>query len=192
VRFADQRCGVERLARLLPGHLHGGQLAQLAVDERQQFCRSVRIAGLDGGKYARDLVHEVKITVGGQKANSGFERQKNDSSADNKYLHKIGADSAEQQRIGFAWRIASSASFASPPQSRGDAWRILSAATRPKHAIRRQRLRWTQSAREGRLRRLPGDSRMIASASPDSLRKRPSRADWVHRRRCRRIASLGL
>src|SRR5262249_45929195 len=63
---------------------------------------------------------------------------------------------------------------------------------RPKLAIRRQRLRWTQSAREGRLRRLSGLALAIIRLSPGSLRKRPSRADWVHRRRCRRIACLGL
>jgi hypothetical protein len=38
------------------GELLGGELAQLVVDQRQQLRGALRIALLDGGQDARDLV----------------------------------------------------------------------------------------------------------------------------------------
>ena len=61
VGLVDQRRGLERLAGLLLGHLCGGQLAQLVVDQRQELLGGVRVALLDGGQDARHLAHRTGL-----------------------------------------------------------------------------------------------------------------------------------
>jgi hypothetical protein len=57
VGFVNQSGGLQSLAGLLLGHPLGRQLAQLLVDKRQQLTGRLRIALLDGGQDARDVVH---------------------------------------------------------------------------------------------------------------------------------------
>jgi hypothetical protein len=45
----DQGRGLKRLAGLLPGELLGGELAQLIIDQRQEFLGGTRVALLDSG-----------------------------------------------------------------------------------------------------------------------------------------------
>ncbi len=47
-RFVNQRGGLERVARILAGHLGAGDLAQLGVDLSEQGTGGVRLAALDG------------------------------------------------------------------------------------------------------------------------------------------------
>ena len=47
VRLMHQRCGLERLVRLLLGHLRSSQLAQFLVDERQELLGGRGIAGFN-------------------------------------------------------------------------------------------------------------------------------------------------
>ena len=56
VGLVDQGRGLERLAGLLLGQPLRRQLAQLVVDQRQQLLGGVRVALLDGGQDARDVV----------------------------------------------------------------------------------------------------------------------------------------
>ncbi len=49
IRLVDQGRGLERLPGLLLRQLHGGQLAQFVVDERQELLGGLGIALLDGG-----------------------------------------------------------------------------------------------------------------------------------------------
>ena len=57
VRLVDQGGGLERLAGLLLRELLGGQLAELVVDQRQEFLGRLGIALLDGREDAGDVVH---------------------------------------------------------------------------------------------------------------------------------------
>ena len=56
VRLVDQGRGPGRLAGLLLGHPLGSQLAQLLVDQRQQFLRGVGIALREGIQELGDIV----------------------------------------------------------------------------------------------------------------------------------------
>ena len=47
VRLMHQRRGLQRLARLLLGHLGGGQLPQFLVDQRQELLGRLRFALFD-------------------------------------------------------------------------------------------------------------------------------------------------
>lgn len=66
----DQGGGLQRLAGFLVGELLGGQLAQLVVDQRQQLPGGLRIAPLDGGQDARDIVHRWHCQDGERRWNS--------------------------------------------------------------------------------------------------------------------------
>jgi hypothetical protein len=59
-RFVDERRRLKRLPGLLPSKFLRGQLAQLNVDERQELRGSARIALLDRGEDARDVVHGLE------------------------------------------------------------------------------------------------------------------------------------
>ena len=67
----DQGGRLERLARLLLGHACGGELAQLVVDERQEFGRGLRVAGRSGGQELGDVGHAAEHTVGGTRLTMG-------------------------------------------------------------------------------------------------------------------------
>src|SRR5262249_45322476 len=57
----------------LPGRLgrqpHGGELAQLVVDEWQQLARGAGVAGLDGGQDPGDLGHSAECNSYGPQRN---------------------------------------------------------------------------------------------------------------------------
>ena len=57
LRLVDQGGGLQRLPGLLLGQLLGSELPQLLVDQRQELLGGVRIALLDGGQDAGNLVH---------------------------------------------------------------------------------------------------------------------------------------
>ena len=57
VRLVDQGGGLEGVARLLGGQARGGELAQLVVDEREQFGGGLRVAGRGGVEDLRDVGH---------------------------------------------------------------------------------------------------------------------------------------
>jgi hypothetical protein len=54
-----ERGGLEGVARGLAEQFGGGELAQLAVDERQQIRGGGRVAGVGLREQERDLAHEV-------------------------------------------------------------------------------------------------------------------------------------
>jgi hypothetical protein len=62
VRLVDERGGLEGLAGSLLGHPRGGELAQLVVDEREQFLRGAGVALVDGVQDPRDVGHDGKHT----------------------------------------------------------------------------------------------------------------------------------
>jgi hypothetical protein len=55
IGLVDQGSGLEGLTRRLVGQLLGGELAQLVVDERQQFGRRLSVPGLRRLKHGRRL-----------------------------------------------------------------------------------------------------------------------------------------
>src|SRR5207249_3220436 len=57
IGFMDQGGGLEGLAGLFLGHPLGRQLPQLVVNERQELPRGARIAFLNGGQDAGDVIH---------------------------------------------------------------------------------------------------------------------------------------
>src|SRR6266567_3934264 len=57
-----QRCGLQRLARRLVSHLVRRQLAQLVIDQRQQFLGGLGIAGLGSLEYASRVAHALNET----------------------------------------------------------------------------------------------------------------------------------
>ena len=61
VGFVDQRRGLQRLPGLLLGQPLRGQLAQFVVDQRQELLRGVRVALLDGGQDAGDVIHDRPV-----------------------------------------------------------------------------------------------------------------------------------
>src|SRR5262249_71798 len=76
VGFVNQGRRLQRLPRLFLGQLLGGQLAQLVVDQRQDFARGGRgagrgggrVGGLDGGQDLGDVSHNRWIVPGGRPA----------------------------------------------------------------------------------------------------------------------------
>ena len=52
--LVNERSGLERLPWLLAGRLRAGELAQLGIDEREQFLPSPGIAVLDRGEEPGD------------------------------------------------------------------------------------------------------------------------------------------
>jgi hypothetical protein len=62
VRVVDERGGLERVAGLLGGHLGGGELPQLVVDEREELLGGVGVTPLDGSQDLSDLAHGFKHT----------------------------------------------------------------------------------------------------------------------------------
>ena len=51
----DEGGGLERVVGALAAHVRRGQAVQLGVDSRQQFFRSVCVAGMHGLEQLRDL-----------------------------------------------------------------------------------------------------------------------------------------
>jgi hypothetical protein len=67
-RIVDQRCGLERLPRLLLRHPLGGQLAESDVDQRQQPAGRVRVALTQGIQELGHLIHQPQMILGPGKA----------------------------------------------------------------------------------------------------------------------------
>src|SRR5439155_17233695 len=59
-RFMYERRGLQGVTRLLVGHLVRRELAQFAIDKRQQFLRSFGIAMLNRVENASDLAHALE------------------------------------------------------------------------------------------------------------------------------------
>ncbi len=57
VRFVDEGGGVERVARPFLRHPRRGELAQLAVDERQQVARGAAVAGRGSNQDLGHISH---------------------------------------------------------------------------------------------------------------------------------------
>ena len=57
-RLVDERGGLKRVARFLTRHSMRGQLAQLVVNERQQFLRCFGLTSLQPLDDGRHVAHE--------------------------------------------------------------------------------------------------------------------------------------
>ena len=67
----DQRCGLQRLARLFACHLGGSKPPEFVIHERQQFFGGIEIAVYDRLQDAGDVGHEVLHTNKFQSDRSG-------------------------------------------------------------------------------------------------------------------------
>src|SRR6185503_19816079 len=56
-RLVNQRSGLKCLARRLPSHPRGGQLAQLLIDQRKQFFGGLGVAVLRSFEDSRQVTH---------------------------------------------------------------------------------------------------------------------------------------
>ena len=68
--FMNQRGGLQRLARLLLGHLRGRQLAQFLINQREQLISSLAIARINGMEQLGDVGHGAKVGEKGMKGQS--------------------------------------------------------------------------------------------------------------------------
>lgn len=60
--FMNERGGLQRLVGRLVGHFRRCELAQFAIDKRQQFLGGARVAVLDGFKNAGDVANNCNYT----------------------------------------------------------------------------------------------------------------------------------
>ena len=61
-RLVDERRGLERLVAGFPGHLGRGQLAQLVINQGQEFVGRLRIALLKALQHDGDVVHTGELS----------------------------------------------------------------------------------------------------------------------------------
>src|SRR5262249_2090856 len=59
--FMDKGCRLQRVSCGLIRHFGSGELAQLLIDQRQQFCGGFRIALFDGRQEVSEIAHKQRL-----------------------------------------------------------------------------------------------------------------------------------
>jgi hypothetical protein len=62
--FVHECCGLQGMSSRFGGHPASGELAQLLIDDGQQFLGGFGVALLHGPKYPSDIVHTLLLWLG--------------------------------------------------------------------------------------------------------------------------------